>query len=100
MFDRSPPPELQVKNTCEAMSDRRMSRRRLDRISAATEDTTMDSSILKPASELARTNTTHYPNESAEYRRARQDLLSRRSSCAVISNASRNCAARCRRAAK
>ena len=35
----------------------------------------MDSSILKPASELARTNTTHFPNESAEYRRARQNLL-------------------------
>jgi predicted dithiol-disulfide oxidoreductase (DUF899 family) len=35
----------------------------------------MDSSILKPAAELARTNTTRHPNESAEYRRARQDLL-------------------------
>ena len=35
----------------------------------------MDSSILKPASELARTNRAHFPNESAEYRRARQSLL-------------------------
>src|SRR2546422_2129989 len=35
----------------------------------------MDSSILKPVSELARTNTVHFPNESAAYRRARQALL-------------------------
>lgn len=35
----------------------------------------MDSSILKPASELARTNKKHFPNESAEYRHARQNLL-------------------------
>jgi len=35
----------------------------------------MDSSTLKPASELARTNETRFPNESAEYRRARQNLL-------------------------
>jgi predicted dithiol-disulfide oxidoreductase (DUF899 family) len=35
----------------------------------------MDSSILKPASELARTNKAHFPNESAEYRSARQNLL-------------------------
>jgi predicted dithiol-disulfide oxidoreductase (DUF899 family) len=35
----------------------------------------MDSSTLKPASELARTNKAHFPNESAGYRRARQDLL-------------------------
>jgi predicted dithiol-disulfide oxidoreductase (DUF899 family) len=35
----------------------------------------MDSSVLKPASELARTNKAHFPNESAEYRRARQNLL-------------------------
>jgi predicted dithiol-disulfide oxidoreductase (DUF899 family) len=35
----------------------------------------MDSSILKPASELARTNKTRFPNESAEYRQARQNLL-------------------------
>jgi predicted dithiol-disulfide oxidoreductase (DUF899 family) len=35
----------------------------------------MDSSILKPASELARTNKAHFPNESAEYRRVRQNLL-------------------------
>ena len=35
----------------------------------------MDSSILKPASDLARSNTAHFPNESAEYRRARQNLL-------------------------
>ena len=35
----------------------------------------MDSSILKPASELARANKAHFPNESAEYRRARQNLL-------------------------
>ena len=35
----------------------------------------MDSSILKPASELARTNKSAFPNESAEYRKARQNLL-------------------------
>lgn len=35
----------------------------------------MDSSILKPASELARTNKAHFPNETADYRRARQGLL-------------------------
>jgi predicted dithiol-disulfide oxidoreductase (DUF899 family) len=35
----------------------------------------MDSSILKPAAELACTNKTRHPNETAEYRRARQDLL-------------------------
>lgn len=35
----------------------------------------MDSSILKPASELARTGKAHFPNESADYRRARQGLL-------------------------
>jgi predicted dithiol-disulfide oxidoreductase (DUF899 family) len=35
----------------------------------------MDSSILKPASELARTNNKRIPNESAEYRSARQNLL-------------------------
>jgi predicted dithiol-disulfide oxidoreductase (DUF899 family) len=35
----------------------------------------MDSSTLKPASELARTNKAHFANESAAYRRARQGLL-------------------------
>ncbi|MCP4619531.1 MAG: DUF899 domain-containing protein [Bradyrhizobium sp.] len=35
----------------------------------------MDSSTLKPASELARTAKARFPNESADYRRARQDLL-------------------------
>ena len=35
----------------------------------------MDSSTLKPATELARTNTVRYPNESAEYSRAREALL-------------------------
>jgi len=35
----------------------------------------MDSSTLKPASDLARSNTAHFPNESVEYRRARQNLL-------------------------
>src|SRR3954469_14166387 len=35
----------------------------------------MDSSILKPVSELARATQVHFPNESAEYRRARQALL-------------------------
>ncbi len=35
----------------------------------------MTSSVLKPAAELARTNTSRFPNESAEYRRARQALL-------------------------
>jgi predicted dithiol-disulfide oxidoreductase (DUF899 family) len=35
----------------------------------------MSGSILKPAAELAATNTARYPNESADYRRARQALL-------------------------
>ena len=35
----------------------------------------MTSSTLKPAAELASTNATRHPNESAEYRRARQALL-------------------------
>jgi len=35
----------------------------------------MTSSTLKPATELASNNTTRHPNESAEYRRARQALL-------------------------
>lgn len=35
----------------------------------------MNSSTLKPAAELARTNGGRYPNESAEYRRAREALL-------------------------
>ena len=35
----------------------------------------MTSSVLKPAAELANTNTKRIPNESAEYRRARQALL-------------------------
>ena len=35
----------------------------------------MDSSTLKPAAELARTDKTRHPNEGAEYRRAREALL-------------------------
>jgi predicted dithiol-disulfide oxidoreductase (DUF899 family) len=35
----------------------------------------MSGSTLKPATELANTNTMRYPNESADYRRARQALL-------------------------
>jgi len=35
----------------------------------------MTSSVLKPAAELAKTNIRRVPNESAEYRRARQALL-------------------------
>jgi predicted dithiol-disulfide oxidoreductase (DUF899 family) len=35
----------------------------------------MTSSVLKPAADLAQTNTKRIPNESAEYRRARQALL-------------------------
>ena len=35
----------------------------------------MSSSTLKPAAELARANTARIPNESAEYRRAREQLL-------------------------
>jgi predicted dithiol-disulfide oxidoreductase (DUF899 family) len=35
----------------------------------------MNGSDLKPAAELSRTNEIHHPNESAEYRRARQALL-------------------------
>ncbi|HZC97409.1 MAG TPA: DUF899 family protein [Bradyrhizobium sp.] len=36
---------------------------------------TMSGSTLKPAVELARANTVRYPNESADYRRAREKLL-------------------------
>ena len=57
----------------------------------------MSGSSLKPAAELARANTARVANESAEYRRAREQLLRKRSSCAAISSASPNCAARCRR---
>src|SRR5882757_11468065 len=35
----------------------------------------MNSSTLKPAAELASTNTARRPNESVDYRRARQALL-------------------------
>ena len=35
----------------------------------------MSGSILKPAAELARENSVRFPNESAEYRRARAQLL-------------------------
>src|ERR1043165_6738589 len=35
----------------------------------------MSSSALKPASELARANSVRFPNESAEYRRGREELL-------------------------
>jgi predicted dithiol-disulfide oxidoreductase (DUF899 family) len=35
----------------------------------------MSGSTLKPATELSNTNTMRYPNESADYRRARQALL-------------------------
>ena len=35
----------------------------------------MSGSALKPAAELARTNGVRFPNESAEYRRAREQLL-------------------------
>ena len=35
----------------------------------------MSGSSLKPAAELARGNTARIPNESAEYRRAREQLL-------------------------
>src|ERR1700712_1198122 len=35
----------------------------------------MSSSALKPASELARASDVRFPNESAEYRRAREALL-------------------------
>ena len=35
----------------------------------------MSGSTLKPAVELARANTVRYPNESADYRRAREKLL-------------------------
>jgi predicted dithiol-disulfide oxidoreductase (DUF899 family) len=35
----------------------------------------MSGSALKPAAELSNTNTMRYPNESADYRRARQALL-------------------------
>ena len=34
-----------------------------------------DSQILKPAAQMAATNTAHFPNESAAYRAARNALL-------------------------
>jgi predicted dithiol-disulfide oxidoreductase (DUF899 family) len=38
-------------------------------------DMTVDSTALTPASDLAATNPIRHPNESSEYRRARQELL-------------------------
>jgi hypothetical protein len=35
----------------------------------------MSGSALKPAADLARGNSVRFPNESAEYRRAREQLL-------------------------
>jgi predicted dithiol-disulfide oxidoreductase (DUF899 family) len=55
------------------MSDRHGPERLVFR-SAESEDT-MDRSTLKPATELARTSAVRHPNESAEYRRAREALL-------------------------
>lgn len=43
---------------------------------------------LKPAAELAAEASKPYPNDSAEYRRARTALLAERSSCAAGSSAS------------
>lgn len=60
----------------------------------------MDSSILKPASELAGTNKAHFPNESVDYRRARQDLLTKEIELRVRSSLSLNCAGRFRPAAR
>ena len=42
---------------------------------------------LTPASELARKNTVRFPNESQEYRRAREALLAEESNSGVTSSA-------------
>jgi predicted dithiol-disulfide oxidoreductase (DUF899 family) len=42
---------------------------------SSSTQTTMSRSILKPAAELARASGVRFPNESAEYRRAREALL-------------------------
>jgi predicted dithiol-disulfide oxidoreductase (DUF899 family) len=41
----------------------------------ATEKTMTDTETLSPAAQLAAANTAHFPNESAEYRKARNALL-------------------------
>ena len=60
----------------------------------------MSGSALKPATELARGNSVRFPNESAEYRRAREQLLTEEIELRRTSSASPSCAARCRRAAR
>ena len=52
----------------------------------------MSGSALKPAAELVRGNSVRFPNESAEYRRAREQLLAeeielRRSSRLIVDGA-------------
>ena len=60
----------------------------------------MSGSALKPAAELARRSPVRFPNESDEYRRARERCWPRRSSSGATSSASRSSAAPCRRAAR
>ncbi|HXO35660.1 MAG TPA: hypothetical protein VN901_25250 [Candidatus Acidoferrales bacterium] len=59
---------------------------------------TIEAGTLSPASQLAASNTVHFPNESAEYRTARNALLGRKSSCAASSNAWRPSGVRCHNA--
>jgi hypothetical protein len=58
------------------------------------------SSTLKPAAELARASGVRFPNESAEYRRAREALLAEETGLRRHTSASPSSAARCRRAAR
>ena len=55
---------------------------------------------LRPAAELAALNGAHYPNESAEYRKARNALLAEEIEFAAISSGWRKCAGNCRRAVR
>jgi hypothetical protein len=50
---------------------------------------------LIPAQELAANNKAHYPNESAEYRAARNELLVEESNCVATWSASRHSGAVC-----
>jgi len=60
----------------------------------------MSAETLTPASELARRNTVRFPNESQEYRRARDALLAEEIELRRHIERWRNSAARCRRVAR
>ena len=46
----------------------------------------MSGSALKPAAELARANNMRFPNESAEYRSAREQLLAEEIDCLLYTS--------------